>query len=60
MILHTTACDYEIMVADLDGWIDSLIRIYHLRAKKGSTYEPTVTREDYVDFAHARGGGVDR
>ncbi len=50
MILHTPACDYEIMVSDLDGWIDSLIRIYHLRAKKGNAHEPTVTREDYVDF----------
>ena len=49
MILHTGECAYEFMVSDLDGWIDSLLRVYHLRAKKGRPYEPSVVREDYVD-----------
>lgn len=47
MILHTPDCVYEIMVPDLDGWIDTLQRVYRRRAKKGRTYEPVVRREGY-------------
>ena len=35
------------MVADLDGWIDTLQRVYRRRAKKGRPHQPTVTREGY-------------
>jgi hypothetical protein len=47
MILHTPQCIYEIMVPDLDGWIDTLQRVYRRRAKNGNPYMPRVTREEY-------------
>ena len=47
MILHTDACSYEIMVPDLDGWIDTLQFIYRRRARRGRPYMPRVTREEY-------------
>lgn len=50
MILHTSECAYELMVGDLDAWIDSLERVYMLRAKKGRTHCPTITRQDYVNL----------
>ena len=50
MILHTSECAYELMVGDLDGWIDSLERVYALRAKAGKPHSPTITRDDYVNL----------
>ena len=50
MILHTSECAYELMVGDLDAWIDSLERVYVLRAKKGKTHRPTITRDGYVNL----------
>jgi hypothetical protein len=50
MILHTPECAYELMVGDLDSWIDSLERVYVLRAKRGKTHSPTITREGYVNL----------
>lgn len=50
MILHTPECAYELMVGDLDAWIDSLERLYVLRGKKGRTYRPTITREGHVNL----------
>ena len=49
MILHTEPCIYELMVNDLDGWIDTMQRIYRVRAKKGRSHEPTITREGYLN-----------
>jgi hypothetical protein len=50
MLLHTSDCVYEFMVGDLDSWIDSLERVYVMRAKKGNPYMPTITREDYTNL----------
>jgi len=50
MLLHTTECVYEFMVGDLDSWIDSLERVYVLRAKKGKTHAPTITREGHTNL----------
>jgi hypothetical protein len=50
MLVHTTVCVYEIMVSDLDAWIDSLERLYVNRAKSGRTHKPTITREDYTNL----------
>lgn len=50
MILHTPECAYELMVGDLDSWIDSLEKVYAIRAKKGRTYCPAITREGYVNL----------
>jgi hypothetical protein len=49
MLLHTPACVYEFIVPDLDGWIDSLQRVYQRRAAKGKPHMPPVTREGYVN-----------
>lgn len=50
MLIHTPECTYEFMVGDLDSWIDSLERVYMLRAKKGRTHAPTITREGYTNL----------
>ena len=49
VMIHTPECVYEFMVSDLDSWIDSLERIYQIRAKSGNSYKPTITREGYVN-----------
>ena len=49
MLLHTATCVYEFIVPDLDGWIDSLERVYQRRVAKGKPHTPTVTREGYVN-----------
>lgn len=49
MLVHTPECVYEFIVPDLDGWIDSLERVYQRRAGKGKPHAPTVTREGYVN-----------
>jgi hypothetical protein len=50
MILHTSECAYELMVGDLDSWIDSLERVYVLRARKGKPHRPAITRDGYVNL----------
>lgn len=50
MLVHTDECIYELMVGDLDAWIDTLERIYQRRAAKGRPYAPKVTREGYVNL----------
>lgn len=50
MLIHTASCVYEVMVGDLDSWIDSLERIYVLRAKNGRPHMPTITREGYTNL----------
>lgn len=50
MIVHTHECGYEFMVSDLDAWIDSLERIYVLRAKAGHSHVATITREGYTNL----------
>lgn len=48
MLLHTPECVYEVMVGDLDGWIDILELGYHRRRRRtGNSYIPRITREDY-------------
>jgi hypothetical protein len=50
MLLHTEACIYELMVGDLDAWIDTLERIYQLRAADGKTHRPVTLREGHVNI----------
>jgi hypothetical protein len=50
MLIHTDECVYELMVGDLDAWIDTLERVYQRRAGKGRTYTPRITREGYVNL----------
>lgn len=50
MLIHTDECVYELMVGDLDAWIDTFERVYQRRAAKGRDYMPKVTREGYVNL----------
>ena len=50
MLLHTAECAYELMVADLDGWIDTLERVYQVRASKGRTHRPETVREGHTNI----------
>ncbi|MEZ5080747.1 MAG: hypothetical protein R2878_08880 [Thermoleophilia bacterium] len=44
LYLHAPECTYELMVPDLDAWIDAIEVVYRLRAKRGETYMPVITR----------------
>lgn len=48
--IHTDACVYELIVGDLDAWIDAIQRVYEIRAKGGRPYMPRITRENYVNL----------
>ncbi len=50
MLVHTDECVYELMVGDLDSWIDSLERVYQRRAAQGKPHVPKFTRENYVNL----------
>ena len=50
MLIHTDECVYELMVADLDAWIDSLERTYQRRRAAGKPHLPKFTREGYVNL----------
>lgn len=45
MLLHAPECVYELVVPDLDSWIDSIEIVYNLRNKRGDGHRPTVVRE---------------
>lgn len=50
LLVHTAECVYELMVGDLDSWIDSLEIVYRRRVAKGKPHVPTFTREGYVNL----------
>jgi hypothetical protein len=50
MLLHTDACVYEFMVGDLDGWIDTLERVYQVRVSQGHTHRPETLREGHINI----------
>jgi len=51
MLVHTPACTYELMVGDLDSWIDGIERVYHVRVKRNeSQHVAKITREDYENL----------
>ena len=45
LLLHTAECVYEMVVPDMDSWIDSIEVVYNLRAKRGDAYRAKITRE---------------
>jgi hypothetical protein len=49
MLLHTRETTYELMVGDLDAWIDALEVVYEMRRERGLPHTPQVTREGYVN-----------
>ncbi len=53
MLVHTNRVTYELLVGDLDAWIDAMVRVYELRAKAGRAYAPAVLREGYVNMLYA-------
>jgi hypothetical protein len=50
ILVHTEPCIYELMVADIDAWIDAMQKVYDLRAKAGRPHKPTITREGYENL----------
>jgi hypothetical protein len=50
IMIHTEPCIYEVMVSDLDAWIDAIEKVYELRAKAGRPHKPTITREGYENL----------
>jgi hypothetical protein len=49
LLLHTPECVYEVMVGDLDGWIDVFELVYRQRRRRGKEHTPRIVREDYVN-----------
>lgn len=45
MLLHTEECAYQLMVGDLDGWIDMLDIVSRRRAEERGGKPPVITRE---------------
>jgi hypothetical protein len=46
VIIHTADCGYELMVGDIDAWIDAIEIVYAHRVREGiSSHVPTVVRE---------------
>lgn len=50
MLIHTEGCAYELIVGDLDAWIDTIERVYEIRAGKGQTHRPETWRENHVNI----------
>jgi hypothetical protein len=50
MLLHTDVCIYELMVGDLDGWIDTLERAYQVRIAAGKPHRPETLREGHTNI----------
>ncbi|MDH3226698.1 MAG: hypothetical protein OEM67_06380 [Thermoleophilia bacterium] len=50
VLVHTEPCIYELMVPDIDAWIDAMEKVYELRAKAGRRHKPTITREGYENL----------
>lgn len=49
MLLHTDVCIYELMVGDLDAWIDLLERYFQLRERRGDGEPPPIWRENHLN-----------
>ena len=49
MLLHTDVCVYELMVGDLDAWIDLLERYFQLRERRGDGEPPPIWRENHLN-----------
>jgi hypothetical protein len=50
MLIHSDECVYELMVPDLDSWIDTLEKMFHLREQRGLGPMPPVLREGVENF----------
>jgi hypothetical protein len=45
MIVHTAECGYELIVGDIDAWIDALEIVYSHRNKLGQEHRPVFVRD---------------
>ena len=50
LILQTPECHYELLVGDLDAWIDAMEKVYDLRQKDGRPHKPETLRDDYENL----------
>lgn len=50
MRVHAGECVYELLVSDLDGWIDALELVYTRRGQAGKPHRPRFTREGYTNL----------
>lgn len=50
VLMHTEPCVYELMVPDIDAWIDAMEKVYELRIKAGRPHKPVITREGYENL----------
>lgn len=50
LLLHTNDCVYELMVSDMDEWIDALQLVFEHRQRNGREHMPVVSREGYVNM----------
>jgi len=45
LLVVAPECVYQLVVPDLDAWIDSIEVVYNLRAKRGEAHRPAILRE---------------
>ena len=45
IIIHTAECGYEMMVGDMDAWIDAIEIMYAHRNRNGHPHKPAFVRE---------------
>jgi hypothetical protein len=50
MLLHTEPCVYQLIVGDLDAWVDALEIVYDNRVQHGRPHKPKITREGYTNL----------
>lgn len=55
MRLHTDECIYELMVGDLDAWIDTLERVYEMRVQSGRPHRPPTKRKGHINIFLTQG-----
>lgn len=55
VLLHTERCIYELIIGEIDAWIDALERVYEMRAEAGKPYRPETWRDNHTNI-FLRGG----
>ncbi len=50
MLLSTEDVTYEIIVGDLDAWIDAIDIVYDLRGRRGSAHRARIVRVNYENL----------
>lgn len=50
ILVHTPDTTYQLMVGDMDSWIDTLEIVYRRRERNGEGTTPKITRKGYTNF----------